>query len=67
MADKMLLFRASRPDDMPHKDEDMKTLYVPAIKSAIPAFVYYLPAIGIAQNANRSPGLNGSRIVKPNF
>ena len=23
--------------------------------------------IGIAQNANRSPGLNGSRIVKPNF
>jgi len=42
MADKMLLFRASRPDDMPHKDEDMKTLYVPAIKSAIPAFVYYL-------------------------
>jgi hypothetical protein len=42
MADKMLLFRASRPDDMPHKDEDMKTIYVPAIKNAIPAFVYYL-------------------------
>jgi hypothetical protein len=42
MADKMLLFRASRPDDMPHTDEDMKTLYVPAIKSAIPAFVHYL-------------------------
>jgi hypothetical protein len=42
MADKMLLFRASRPDDMPHTDEDMKTTYVPAIKSAIPAFVYYL-------------------------
>jgi hypothetical protein len=42
MADKMLLFRASRPDDMPHTDEEMKTLYVPAIKNAIPAFVYYL-------------------------
>jgi hypothetical protein len=42
MADKMLLFRASRPDDMPHTDEDMKTLYVPAIKCAIPAFVHYL-------------------------
>jgi hypothetical protein len=38
----MLLFRASRPDDMPHTDEDMKTLYVPAIRNAIPAFVYYL-------------------------
>ena len=23
--------------------------------------------IGIAQNANRSPGLNGSRIAKPSF
>jgi hypothetical protein len=42
MADKMLLFRASRPDDMPYTDEEMKTLYVPAIKNAIPAFVYYL-------------------------
>jgi hypothetical protein len=42
MADKMLLFRASRPDEMPHTDEDMKTVYVPAIKSAIPAFVHYL-------------------------
>jgi hypothetical protein len=42
MADKMLLFRASRPDDMPHMDEDMKTQYLPAIKNAIPAFVYYL-------------------------
>jgi hypothetical protein len=42
MADKMLLFRASRPDDMPHTDEEMKTLYLPAIKNAIPPFVYYL-------------------------
>jgi hypothetical protein len=42
MADKMLLFRASRPEDMPHTDEDLKTLYVPAIKSAISAFVHYL-------------------------
>lgn len=42
MTDKMLLLRASRPDDMPHTDEEMKTWYVPAIKSAIPPFVYYL-------------------------
>jgi hypothetical protein len=42
MADKMLLFRASRPDAMPHTDEDMKTRYLPAIKNAVPAFVYYL-------------------------
>ena len=42
MADKMLLFRASRPEDMPHTDEDMKTRYLPAIKNAVPAFVYYL-------------------------
>ena len=42
MADKMLLFRASRPDDMPHTDEEMKTLYLPAIKNAIAPFVYYL-------------------------
>jgi hypothetical protein len=42
MADKMLLFRASRPDDMPRTDEEIKTSYLPAIKSAIPAFVYYL-------------------------
>jgi hypothetical protein len=39
---KHLLFRASRPDDMPHTDEEMKTLYLPGIKDAIPAFVYYL-------------------------
>jgi len=42
MADKMLLFRASRPDDMSHTDEDLKSRYLPAIKCAIPAFVYYL-------------------------
>ena len=27
---------------MPHTDEDMKARYLPAIKSAIPAFAYYL-------------------------
>ena len=37
------------------------------ISAAISAMRLTHAAIGIAQNANRSPGLNGSRIVKPNF
>jgi hypothetical protein len=38
-----------------------------AINAVISAMRLTHAAIGIAQNANRSPGLNGSRIVKPNF
>jgi hypothetical protein len=37
------------------------------MSAAISAMRLTHAAIGIAQNANRSPGLNGSKIVKPNF
>jgi len=37
------------------------------ISVAISAMLITHVAIDIVQNVNRSPGLNGSRIVKPNF
>jgi hypothetical protein len=37
------------------------------INAAISAMRLTHVRIGIAQNANRSPGLNGSRIAKPSF
>jgi len=37
------------------------------ISAAISAMRLTHARIGIAQNANRLPGLNGSRIVKLNF
>jgi hypothetical protein len=37
------------------------------INAAISAMHLTHVRIGIAQNANRSPGLNGSRIAKPSF
>jgi hypothetical protein len=37
------------------------------ISAAISAMRLTHAGIGIAQNANRSPELNGFRIVKPNF
>jgi hypothetical protein len=42
MADKMLLFRASRPEDMPHTDEDMKTRYLVPLNLCGAASVHVL-------------------------